>query len=144
MKIKPSIVIDTNVLVAGLRSRRGASFQLLSQLTQRRFDVCITVPLVMEYEDVLHRPGLLALPAHAIESVLDMICAVAHKQDVHFLWRPQLRDPKDELVLEAAVNAKADYLVTHNLRDFEPGRRRFALQLVTPGQFLNILDGENP
>jgi len=68
---------------------------------------------------------------------------VAHKQPVHFLWRPQLRAPKDELVLEAAVNAKAEFLVTHNLRDFEPSRR-FALQLVTPGQFLNILDGENP
>lgn len=72
-----------------------------------------------------------------------MMCAVARKHDVHFLWRPQLRDPKDELVLEVAVHAKADYLVTHNLRDFEPGRR-VALQLVTPGQFLNMLDGEHP
>ena len=143
MKFKPTIVIDTNVLVAALRSRRGASFQLLSRLTQRQFDVFITVPLLMEYEDVLHRPGLLALPEHAIDAVLDMICAVAHKQTVHFLWRPQLRDPKDELVLEAAVNARADFLITHNLRDFEPSRR-FALQLVTPGQFLNILDGVHP
>ena len=143
MKAKPAIVIDTNVLVAALRSRRGASFQLLSRLTQRQFDVCVTVPLVMEYVDVLHRPGLLPLPTQAIDSVLDLVCAVARKQSVHFLWRPQLRDPKDELVLEAAVNARADFLVTHNLRDFEPSRR-FALQLVTPAQFLNILDGENP
>lgn len=143
MASKPGIVFDTNVLVAALRSRRGASFQLLSRLTQRQFDVFITVPLLMEYADVLHRPGLLALPEHAIDAVLDMICATAHQQAVHFLWRPQLRDPKDELVLEAAVNATADFLVTHNLRDFEPGRR-FAVQVVTPGQFLNILDGEKP
>lgn len=143
METKPAIVVDTHVLVAALRSRRGASFQLLSRLTQKQFEVCVTVPLVMEYVDVLHRSGLLPLPEQAIDAVLNMVCAVARKQSVHFLWRPQLRDPKDELVLEAAVNARADFLVTHNRRDFEPGRR-FALQVVTPGQFLNILDGEHP
>lgn len=142
MKVKPKIVIDTNVLVAGLRSRKGASFELLSRLTHHQFDVCLTVPLVMEYEDVLHRPGLLGLPAQAIDAVLDMLCAVALRQEVHFLWRPQLRDPKDELVLEAAVNASVDFLITHNLRDFEP-IDRFAMRLATPGQFLKILDGEN-
>ena len=134
------IVLDTNVLVAGLRSRQGASFQLLSRLTSGQFELYLTVPLAMEYEDVLHRPGLLSLPAAAIDSVLDMVCAVAFKQDVHFLWRPQLRDPKDELVLEAAVNASVDFLVTHNVRDFAAGKG-FAVQLVTPGQFLKQLDG---
>jgi putative PIN family toxin of toxin-antitoxin system len=141
MEKPPKIVLDTNVLVAGLRSRQGASFQLLSGLTSGQFELHLSVPLAMEYEDVLHRPGLLSLPAAAIDAVLDMVCAVAVKQDVHFLWRPQLRDPKDELVLEAAANASADYLVTHNLCDFAASRR-FAVQLVTPGQFLKRLDGE--
>ena len=137
----PKIVLDTNVLVAGLRSRKGASFQLLSRLTSSQFELHLTVPLAMEYEDVLHRPGLLSLPVDAIDAVLDMVCAVAFKQDVHFLWRPQLRDPSDELVLEAAVNASADFLITHNLRDFVAGSR-FAAQIVTPGQFLKQLGGE--
>ena len=135
------IVLDTNVLVAGLRSRNGASFQLLSRLTSRQFEIHLTVPLAMEYEDVLHRSGLVPLPVHAIDAVLDMVCAVAIKQDVHFLWRPQLRDPKDELVLEAAVNASADFLITHNLRDFAVSKR-FAVRVITPGQFLKRLDGE--
>jgi putative PIN family toxin of toxin-antitoxin system len=136
----PQVVLDTNVLVAGLRSRSGASFQLLSRLTSRQFELHLTVPLAMEYEDVLHRPGLIPLPVAAIDAVLDMVCAVAIQQDVHFLWRPQLRDPSDELVLEAAVNASADFLVTHNLRDFAASSR-FAVQVVTPGQFLKRLDG---
>jgi putative PIN family toxin of toxin-antitoxin system len=143
MNKPPKIVMDTNVLVAGLRSRNGASFQLLSRLTSSQFELYLTVPLAMEYEDVLHRPGLLPLPTDAIDAVLDMVCAVAFKQDVHFLWRPQLCDPNDELVLEAAVNASADFLITHNLRDFAASGR-FALRVVTPGQFLKRLDGETP
>ena len=92
MKKPPKIVLDTNVLVAGLRSRQGASFQLLSRLRFGQFELHLTVPLAMEYEDVLHHPGLLSLPVAAIDAVLDMVCAVASKQEVHFLWRPQLRD----------------------------------------------------
>ncbi len=135
------IVIDTNVLVAGLRSRNGASFELLSRLTASQFELFLTVPLAMEYADVLTRPGMVPLPAHAIESFLDMICKLAIQQEVHFLWRPQLRDAKDELVLEAAVNAGAHFLVTHNLADFGPAHR-FDVRPVTPGQFLDLLDGE--
>ena len=140
MKACPQIVLDTNVLVAGLRSRNGASFELLRRLPTGQYRLHLTVPLAMEYEDVLHRSGLLPLPVDAIDAVLDMVCAVAVQQPVHFLWRPQLRDPRDELVLEAAVNASADYLVTHNLRDFAAAGR-FAVQVVTPGQFLKLLDG---
>ncbi len=143
MKWPPQIVLDTDVLVAGLLSRNGASFELLRRLTTGHYRLHLTVPLAMEYEDVLHRPGLLSLPADAIDAVLDMVCAVAVQQPVHFLWRPQLRDPSDELVLEAAVNASADYLVTHNLRDFAAAGG-FAVQVVTPGQFLKLLDGGAP
>lgn len=139
--MKPRIILDTNVLVAGLRSRRGASFQLLAQLTRGRFQVVVTVPLVMEYADVLSRPGMVPLPTAAVEAVLDMICHEAVQQAVHFLWRPQLRDPKDEMVLEAAVNARADYLVTHNIADFS--RCHFdGLHIVTPRQFIEILEGD--
>ena len=122
MKACPQIVLDTNVLVAGLRSRNGASFELLRRLPTGQYRLHLTVPV------------------DAIDAVLDMVCAVAVQQPVHFLWRPQLRDPRDELVLEAAVNASADYLVTHNLRDFAAAGG-FAVQVVTPGQFLKLLDG---
>lgn len=138
--MQPRIVIDTNVLVAGLRSRRGASFQLLARLPTANFQLIVTVPLIMEYADVLARPGMVPLPAKAVDAVLDMICHEAVQQAVHFLWRPQLRDPKDEMVLEAAVNGRADYLVTHNLADFA-GCRCHDLHIVTPGQFIRIIEG---
>lgn len=103
----------------------------------------MTVPLVMEYADVLGRPGLVPLGAKQVDAVLDMLCREARQQVVHYLWRPQLRDPKDEMVLEAAVNARADFLVTHNGRDFAsvcfPG-----LEIVTPAEFLARLEKEQP
>lgn len=137
------IVIDTNVLVSGLRSRNGASFHLLSRLPARHFQVFVTVPLVMEYVDVLSREGMVPLPIAAIDDVLDMICRVAIQQQVHFLWRPQLRDAKDEMVLEAAVNARAHFLITHNLADFGAAKQ-FDVRPVTPREFLNRLDGVIP
>jgi putative PIN family toxin of toxin-antitoxin system len=137
----PTIVIDTNVLVCALRSRRGASFQLLSALLDSRFVVVLSVPLVMESESVLLREGMVPLSAAQVNDVLDMICATAQFQDIHFLWRPQLRDPKDEMVLETAVNADADYLVTHNIRDFAPAQK-FRVEVVTPRTFLNRIEGK--
>lgn len=141
MTLPPRVVFDTNVLVAALRSRRGASFRLLAMIRSRAYRMCVTVPLVMEYAEVLARPGLVPVPTTAVNAVLDMICRESVQQRVHFLWRPQLRDPKDELVLEAAVNASAAYLVTHNVRDFSAVR--FAgLEVVTPGRLLALLEGD--
>ncbi len=142
MKERLRIVLDTNVLVAGLRSRNGASFKLLSHLDKGAYELFLTVPLVMEYEDVLLRKGMVPLPRQEVDAFLDMICHVATAQEIHFLWRPQLRDPKDELVLEAAVNAAADYLVTHNVNDFAPAQR-FHVRIATPGQLLALLKGES-
>ena len=76
-----------------------------------------------------------------VDAVLDMVCAMGVEQSVHFLWRPQLSDPNDEMVLEAAVNAGAQYLITHNLRDFGPASR-FNVAVVTPAAFLMKLQGE--
>ena len=141
MNLCPKVVVDTNVLVAALRSRRGASFRLLSLLRARRYELCVTVPLVMEYADVLGRPGMVPMNQAQVDAVIDMICREAHQQTVHYLWRPQLRDPKDEMVLEAAVNARADFLVTHNGRDFASARFR-GLAVVTPAAFLAHLEKE--
>jgi predicted nucleic acid-binding protein len=132
------IVIDTNVLVAGLRSRRGRSFALLSAIGSGLFEHAVTVPLVMEYEAVLLRPGIVPLPAAMAQDVIDYLCATGIHQDIHFLWRPKLPDPKDDMVLEAAVNAGCDVIVTHNLRDFA-GATGLGVQVLTPAEFMNRL-----
>lgn len=132
----PQIVIDTNVMVAGLRSRRGSSFRLLKLVGTGIFDIHLSVPLVLEYEDVLLRelPGLQATTA-AVRNVIDFHCAVAHRHPIFFLWRPYLLDPKDDLVLELAVKAQCDFIVTYNTRDFV-GIERFGLRAIEPGEFL--------
>jgi putative PIN family toxin of toxin-antitoxin system len=129
------IIIDTNVLVAGLRSRDGASFKLLSLIDSGLFAVSITVPLIFEYEDVIKREHL-GIDGPSAESVLDYLCAIASHHQVYFTWRPFLRDPKDDLVLEAAVSADATHIVTFNTKDFE-GIEQFGIQALWPGAFLS-------
>ncbi len=134
------IVLDTSVLVAAARSRNGASFQLVSQLPSRKFEIVLTIALYMEWQAVLTRHEHLPNGAVAEEALafLRYLVSIAHLQDVHFLWRPFLRDPDDDMVAECAVSGGCQYLVTHNIKDF---RRLEALniQIVTPAQFLTIL-----
>ena len=129
-------MLDSNVLVAALRSHRGASFRLLQLLRDKRFEVAVSVPLVLEYEAVLLRHGteLGITPAEAI-GVVNYLCRVAHRQDVHFIWRPALSDPGDEFILELAVAAGCAAIVTHNVRDFK-GAKPFGVKVLTPGEFL--------
>jgi putative PIN family toxin of toxin-antitoxin system len=129
-----NIIIDTNVLVAALRSRDGASFKLLSLIDSGLFDIAVTVPLVFEYEDVLKREPL-GIGLQAAEDLLDYICAIASKHNVYFMWRPYLRDAKDDMVLEAAVAAEATHIVTFNTKDFQ-GVGRFGVQALWPADFL--------
>jgi len=143
MQSVPKIVIDTNVLVAALRSRSGRSFELLMQLDQGRYQPVVTVPLVMEYEDVLLRPGMVPVAPAAVTDILDYLCAMAVRQTVHFLWRPRLADVKDDMVLEAAVNGQCQCIVTWNLRDFAAASS-FGIQVMTPQTFLNLNDLNQP
>jgi putative PIN family toxin of toxin-antitoxin system len=133
------IVLDTNVLVSALRSRRGASYKLLSLVGDRLFDVVISVPLVVEYEAAAKRHSRqLGLTHSDIDDIIDYLCQVGLRRDIFFLWRPILRDPKDDLVLEVAVESESDYLVTHNLKDFA-GADRFGIRVVTPKEFLKVI-----
>jgi putative PIN family toxin of toxin-antitoxin system len=135
------VVLDTNVLVAAIRSRRGASFQVLSRVGTKAFDIAVSVPLVLEYEDALLRHAAASnLSASDIRDLVDFVCAVAVRQEVFFLWRPLLKDPRDDMVAEVAVAAACDAVVTHNVRDFQ-GVERFDLAALTPGAFLNQLRG---
>lgn len=129
------IVIDTNVLVSALRSRAGWSFELMSQIGIGRFEHLVTVPLVMEYEDVLTRPGMVPIDADAVRDILDYICASAVRKKVHFLWRPKLADVKDDMVLEAAVNGSCQAIVTWNVRDFAAATS-LSIDVLTPDVFL--------
>jgi putative PIN family toxin of toxin-antitoxin system len=131
------IVLDTNVLVAGLRSRRGASFRLLSLVGRSdAFQVCLSVPLVLEYEAVLKRQSRdLGLKHDDIDTVLDYLCSVGSHHEIFYLWRPVLRDPRDDFVLELAVTAGCDTILTFNTRDFE-GAERFGVRTERPREFL--------
>ena len=137
---KRRVVLDTNVVVAALRSRQGASFKLLSLLAEDRFEIAVSVPLVLEYEDVLTRHIQAGLyEQQDIDDFLDSLCQTAHRQNIFFLWRPCLPDPKDDMVLELAVAAGCDAIVTHNHRDFA-GAERLGVRIDAPRDFLRILE----
>jgi len=135
----PNIVIDTNVVIAALRSKKGASFKLLSQVGTKRFKTHDSVPLVLEYEDVIHRQRVeLGLSRDDVSDLIDSLCALAKHHEIYFLWRPSLPDANDELILELAVSARCEYIVTHNIADFA-GVEKFGIEAVTPGAFLKII-----
>jgi putative PIN family toxin of toxin-antitoxin system len=130
------VVLDSSVLVAALRSRQGASFRLLELLRDGQFEIAVSVPLVLEYEAVLVRHAVeLNLSREAAVGVVDFLCSVGHHQEIHFLWRPSLPDPQDEFVLELAVAANCEAIITHNVRDFV-GAKKFKPQVLTPSVFL--------
>ena len=134
------IVLDTNVLYSGLRSRYGASFKLLEQLNSNRFDINLSVPLVLEYEEVLLRKeSTLNFTPAEIGYLLDYLCRIANLHEVHFLWRPLLNDPKDDMILDLAVRSHSQYIITYNTRDFT-GVNKFGIQAITAQEFLKTIE----
>jgi len=130
------IVLDTNVFVSALRSRRGASFRLLSLVGTGRFDIALSAPLGLEYEGVAHRMlADLGGSGGDLSDILDYLCSVARHRPIFYLWRPTLADPKDDMVLELAVDAGAPVIVTFNVRDFI-GADRFGVRAITPREYL--------
>lgn len=136
---QPQIVIDTNVWVSARRSKRGASAQLISLIGTDRFDFYISVSLVLEYEEVLMRQRSdLGLTKREIDRLLDGLCRVGQPHDISYLWRTHVRDPKDAHVLELAVAAGCDYIISFNVRDF-PEAHRFGIEVLRPREFLQRL-----
>lgn len=130
-------------MVAALRSRRGASNRLVELVALGRVPPLVSTALFLEYEDVLRRAET-RLATNMDESDVDeflaALASAAEGVEVNFRWRPQLTDPKDEFVLEAAVNGQADALVTHNVRDFQAAAHRFGLRVLLPGELLKELE----
>ena len=130
------LVLDTSVIVAAFRSRAGASFRLLELLRDGRFVAVATPSLFFEYESVLKRPEqrpIHALSDEQLEDAIQGLSVLMEPVRIDFQWRPQLPDPDDELVLEAAINGSAHAIITHNVRDFAPVMKRFGIQVLPPG-----------
>lgn len=135
----PRVVLDTDVLVSGLRSRGGASHRLLSLVGTGRFIHVVSVALLFEYEAAVMRPASgIRLTRTVRNDVLDYVCTTAQRQAIYFLWRPVLPDPSDDLVLEIAAHGRCDRIVTFNIRDFS-GSERLGVHAQTPRDFLRFL-----
>ena len=140
-------MLDTDVLVASLRSNRGASRQLLLGALNHRFELLLSVPLILEYEAVLTRPEHLAgcgLSGAEVARVLDDLASVARPVRLAFRWRPRLSDPNDDMVLETAVNGNANAIVTFSKRDFEGISSSFDCAVISPGAALHQIRRSNP
>ena len=138
-------VVDTNVLVAAFRSDTGASRQVLEAARARRFDLLLSVPLMLEYESVLTRPEHLAASGASredVSAVLDELASVGKRVELVIRTRPMLPDPNDEMVLETAINGRADAIVTLNDRDFRPVATRFRCSVLRPGKVVRRLAEE--
>ena len=131
-------VLDTNVLVAAVRSPQGASAKILRRVLTERLSVLCSVPLFLEYEAVLSRPEQLQAAGVSVADVanlLDVLAGKVQRVEIAYLWRPQLRDAADDMVLEAAVNGRATAIITFNQRDFLPQTLTFGVAVLTPAQF---------
>lgn len=127
--------LDTNVIVAGLRSPEGASAALIKRALDLTFVPLLSVALALEYEAVAMDPAqriVSGLDENEVRTVISAICAVGMPVESHFLWRPQLRDPSDEMVLEVAINGRAEAIVTFNRRDFGSAPARFGIDIWAP------------
>jgi putative PIN family toxin of toxin-antitoxin system len=131
------LVLDTDVIIAGLRSPAGGAAALLREIRQGRSTLLLSPALVLEYEaqcNLLEHRRASGLTSEQIDDLLDSLVLLAEPVQTFFRWRPQLRDPGDEMVLEAAVNGRAEVIVTFNRRDYRDGPARFCIEVLTPGE----------
>jgi putative PIN family toxin of toxin-antitoxin system len=137
-----NVVVDTNVFISSLKSRNGASFKLLynvNRVNRTKFQQHISSTLIFEYESVAKRPSMnLLLTDTQIDAVIDMLCKWSNPCQIYFLWRPFLKDAKDDFVLELAIESGSKYIITYNIKDFA-GIDRFGLKAITPKEFLMLL-----
>jgi len=137
---KYKTVIDTNVILSALRSNKGASSKLISLMPKNKFTFNISVPLILEYESILTREiKNLKLNLNDVEIFIDYVCKVGKKYRIHYLWKPFLKDPKDDFILELAYTSESNFIVTFNKKDFK-GANEFGIEVITPKDFLKLLE----
>ena len=136
LRKKARIILDTNVLYAGLYSSKGASFRVLQAIEESKLKIVISTTLLFEYEDILKRNQVvLGLSNREIEKILDYFCMQSEHQKIYFLWRPRLPDPKDDHLLELAIASGTKLIVTHNTKDFK-GAEEFGVRSITPKELM--------
>ena len=139
MKRILQIILDTNILVAAFRSRRGAASLLLDKINDLRWRVNVSTALLLEYEDVLKRPEMKDFISESdVDIFLDGLCSIAEFNKIFYLWRLLAKDPNDAFILELAVRVNADFIITYNKKDF-PAATDFGIKLVTPKEFLEFV-----
>ncbi|HPM80983.1 MAG TPA: putative toxin-antitoxin system toxin component, PIN family [Candidatus Anammoximicrobium sp.] len=137
------VVLDTNVLVAAARSKRGASYALLRTLPKRTWQMCISPALLLEYESQLKIEAMRQnRPLGIVDRFLDYLLSVSNRRQVYFLLRPFLPDANDDFVIELAVAAQVQFIVTHNVRDFA-GAEEYGVRVLTPLEFLRMVERES-
>jgi putative PIN family toxin of toxin-antitoxin system len=133
---KIQVVLDTNILISALRSQQGASYKLLMLVGRANFEINLSVSLILEYEDAAKRLlGQIPLAESDLDNILDYLCQTANRREVFYLWRPFLKDPKDDMVLELAVSSGCQVIITYNRKDFG-GIAQFGVEAITPAEFL--------
>ncbi len=133
------IILDTNILIAAFRSRRGVANLLLDKLKDSRWQVNVSTALLLEYEEVLKRSEMKDFVSKSdVDVFLDGLCTIAEFNDIFYLWRLLAKDPNDAFILELAVRVSADFIITYNKKDF-PAAADFDIQLVTPKEFLQYV-----
>ena len=111
----------------------------MSLIPDPRFEINLSVPMVLEYESVLKRPAQNIQLSHAdIDDVIDFLCKNANRREIFYLWRPLLNDPDDDFLLELAVESNCDFIVTFNTRDFV-ATNNFGIVAITPREFLRTI-----
>jgi len=139
--MKYKIVIDTNVILSGLRSKNGYSFKLLELIPEFKFNIAISVPLILEYEAILNKYlENLDLTKIDIDILLNYFCKIGEHTKIYYLWRPFLKDPFDDHLLELAVSSQSNFIITFNLRDFNK-IEKFGIKAITPKDFINLIGG---
>lgn len=135
---KYQIVADTNIFISALRSQFGASYKLFSLIDKDVYKLNMSIPLALEYESVAKRMiDEISLSEEEIDNILDFVISNSNRWQIYYLWRPQLKDPSDDMVLELAVTASCNYIVTYNVNDFK-GIENFGVQAITPKDFLKL------
>ena len=136
--MKNKIIIDSNVILSGLKSKNGYSFKLLKQIPNNKFKIAISVPLILEYESLLmSNIKTLGLNKKDINDFINYICKISEHTKIYYLWRPFLKDPYDDHLLEVAVASSSNYIITFNIKDFI-NIEQFGIKALKPKDFIKI------